>query len=996
MGMAAPEPSSAGKSLAQLNTENKGIPWVGGKTGTVPTTVTGQARTFRDTEFVLKESTGAVVGKRGEKKPGIENREITFSAELTTQYEHFLHDHLTALLKVTNPSVLNNDAHIHELRLREALCTNNLPDKDKITAYLESSDGWAITTQLLEHQTALKLFANGLHAATRPRGERVDEIDENTIRLHMNQGTLNRLIMDRIVPYLNQRINVTAGRPEERGLAGNQYSDFRRWQSLFSSIGMGALEVDMALTAGYALPTALTLGVVAGAVLPGAMAVRNTLNSGVTIDLRQCGAALQVIQNDANEMAYLKQVLNIDASNYELVGPNQIRLRDAHALAPNNIRQIQTEILQGLYAREQFYTSIGVPYEQLDALPEQHLYQYFRGSAEQTGVHWQRRHEEIFQPQTDGIRDTAGNTPDNAAFLTGGATLDFEGNLRRYMQARRQVMVEMMQDHATRVLDRTLSTNARTTIQEKISAREATGTEMTARKKPMEDRKEALNKEKTGLTSEKTILDEYTAAKTTLETEQKKFETEFEDAFLAGRTIVDEYTQVNDLLTNQADAASIPARRNVIKGNLNAALVAASAQAAADLAAAYAGLGVAPPPEAISSTQNDYKQRTRELFQSELEALAQETTELTNQRTRLTQIRDGVRTATRTLNEKNDRTVTSAKENLITTRADYTAITGWGIGAVSLQTMSVDEIMVQVNAANVANNLNGWPEAQNNDSANRIRVINAIAEAKADYEESFDTQKPVRDIEYTALTGWGVTADQLRTMSRQQLFVLINNANAANILNGWPAAENVNPANIVRVNRAVEEARNRMILRHNAVLSARLTDIDAQIKTQDNLIEAINFENEKDILKTIDDLMGRQDKIFEIAFDVVTDRARFTDINSVDVNDATFTAAEKAAVDGEIPPVGYWRIMNALFAYETKADRNTYVGKMLKTLPPKKLASYLNSSLGILAPGDPGFDDISTALTNLENGIATDFTGIEVRGLFRDIINGLRAEVNAI
>lgn len=996
-------------------------PAVGGEGGQVGGVGQGEQQeptspyTFQRTEFVVRESTGRKVGKRGEKGAVTEAREVIFSQDLAEQYENFLYDHLQNLVTITNPQILDNDAHRNELQLREALTTDNKPDKEKIKEYLESPEGWMITTLLFEDLTAKKLFSMGLLAATRPRGERVDQIDENTIRLHLDQGILNRVVMDHIWPYLNERVNVTAGRPEERGLAG-RFSDLRRWQSIVGqmggSLGMGGSAFMGTLLRTGDIPTSLAAGVAAGAVVPGLMALRNTLNQGVTIDLRQYSAALELIQHDPNELAYLNSVLGIDANNFVVTGPNQIELRPGHGLAANTIRETQAEIFQGLYAREQFYTSLGIPHELLDALPEQHLYFYFEGRverAEQTGVRWQKRHGEIFQAQTRGILDTAGRPPSDPNFLTGGATLDFEGNLRRYMQARRQVITEIMNDHAIKVRDGEESENARTRINEKIKARKEGGDELERRKKATSQRKEALEKEKDKLSPDKTVLDEYTTARTSLDTEQRKFETEFEDAFIAGRDVVGELARVNDLLTDQANVVSIPFRRNTLRVNLNAVLIVAFAQADADLLAEY---GANPIPADVRTTiHHAVAQQTRELFQAQLDALTQEESDLKSQRTRLIEIRNSISVANRTLTEKADRIVTSAKENLTTMHADYMALGGWGIGDVMLRTMTVDELMVQINAANAVDAANGWPAGpQNENPANRTRVINAIAEAKAVYEESFDQARNDPDpavgrlINYTAVTGWDlngvglrITEDQLRSMPRSQLMILINQANALNNVNGWPAGpENANPDNIRTLNLAVEEARNRMVLRHNAALTARLADLDTQIQTEQTKIDAINFESEIDVLTTIDDLMDRQGKIFEMAYEVAANRERYTNITPVDPNDPTFSAAEKAVFDGAIPPVGYWRMMNALFDYETRTDRNVYVGKIIKTLPPRALARRINLALGMGA-GHADIEDITTALNQLDILIGNEsFTGIDVRSMFRDIINGLRLQANAL
>ncbi len=965
------------------------------------------ALTFQPTEFLIQESTGQKIGRRGEKKSGMEKREVKIAPELAEQYGNILFEHLQNLLKVTNPQVLDNDSHRHELRLLESLTTDNKPDREKIKEYLETPDGLMISTVLIEDLTSAKIFSMGLHAATQPRGERVEQMPENTIRMQLDQGVLNRVIMDRLVPYLTDNVNATAGRPRGRNI--------ERWRLWLGNTILTAMTgTAVGLTSSivnnlghHNLPSAL-IGLAGAAVVPSIAGIAHLARSGVTIDLRQCSAALESIQHNPDEVAYLNAVLGIDVTNFVVTAPNQIALRPGHALAPNVIRNTQKEIFQGLYAREQFYTSLGIPNEALDALPEQYLYSYEGGRAEQTGTRWQKRLDEIFQPQTAGIRDSAGRAANDPNFLTGGATLDFEGNLRRFTEARRKMMMEMMTKQMIRVNDGEEALDSVTRIKTKITERTEGHLEFTKRKDALSERKKALTKEKTELDSDKTVLDEYITARTTLVTEQRKFETEFEDAFIAGRDINTEMTRINNLLTNHADATSIPARRIAIRNRLNVDLINAYHQADEDLQNEYVGIPI--PADVRASIHSTVAQTTKDLYQAELDALKIEEDELKSQRTLLTGIKNNIKEARKILNEKADRIVTSSRENLITMNIDYITLGGWGINDAALRTMSVDELMVQINAANVAIPANGWPEAQNNHPANRARVINAIAEAKAAYDESFDLARNDPDpavgrlVNYSAVTGWDlnaagvrITDDQLRNMPRDQIMVLVNQANTHNGGNGWPVVNNRDPGNIRTITLAIDEARNRMVLRHNTFLTTRLADLDSQIVTEQKLIDDINFDNEKDILQTTSDAMLRQGKIFEMAYEVASDNERFTDVNPVDPNDPTFSATERAAFDGAVPPVGYWRLMNVLFGYEKRADRSVYVSKMLKVLPPRALARRINTALGVLPPGHANMDNITIALNQLNTDIGNKtFTGIDVLSMFRDIINGMRMQADAI
>lgn len=968
--------------------------------------------TFQPTEFLIQESTGQNVGRRGEKKSGKEKREVKIAPELTEQYGNILFEHLQNLLKVTSPHVLDNANHRHELRLLESLTTDNKPDREKIKEYLETPDGLMISTQLIEDLTSAKIFSMGLHAATQPRGERVEQMPENTIRMQLDQGVLNRVIMDRLVPYLTDNVNATAGRPRGRNI--------ERWQrwlttgiaSAVTGVATGGGAFLANYFANYHLPTAL-IGLGAAAVVPSIAGIAHLARSGVIIDLRQCSAALESIQHNPDEVAYLNAVLGIDVTNFVVTAPNQISLRPGHGLAPNVIRNTQKEIFQGLYAREQFYTSLGIPNEALDALPEQYLYSYEGGRAEQTGTRWQKRLDEIFQPQTVGILDTAGHPANDPNFLTGGATLDFEGNLRRFTEARRKVMMEMMTDQMIKVKDGGEAVDAITRYATKIADRKEGGDEMKKRTKVIEDRRSLIVKERDDLGTAKATIDAFTDARKIFDTAIAEFNREFSAVAMVApvgvsvlTTIEGEITRIqHDLHQNPPVAGSIADARTLAKNEIANGTTRGINNAIAALNAAYTGIPdprIQLDPETRRVLQSSYIDQETDAGKNMLAEVTQRETEAKAQLAKLEELKNKITAAQRTLDEKSDVVLGTAKENLADLQVQYGMLTGWGIGVIELRNLSVEELMTRINAINVVTPANGWPAAQNSDSATRMRVVNAIAEAKAQFEETFDSEKANRDPHYTRITGWPgtlpaappITPDQLRTMSENQLLVLVHNISAANIAQGWVLASD--GAELPNLRLAMEEAKNRMIIRHNAVAAERTKDLEAQIKAEDKRITDINFEGEIDVLQATSDLMLRQGKIFEMSYEMASDNKTYTDTTAVDPNDTTFSATEKAAFDGAVPPVGYWRVMNALFGYETKTDRSVYVSKLLKVLPPKALARRINTALGI-APVDPNIENINAAFTQLNTKINNEtFTGVDVRSMFRDIINGLRMQADAI
>ncbi|MBI3955602.1 30S ribosomal protein S21, partial [Candidatus Gottesmanbacteria bacterium] len=762
------------------------------------------ALTLQLSEFLIQESTGQKIGRRGEKKSGMEKREVKIAPELAEQYGNILFEHLQNLLKVTSPHVLDNANHRHELRLLESLTTDNKPDREKIKEYLETPDGLMISTVLIEDLTSAKIFSMGLHAATQPRGERVEQMPEDTIRMQLDQGVLNRVIMDRLVPYLTDNVNATAGRPRGRNI--------ERWRLWLGNTILTAMTgTAVGLTSSivnnlghHNLPSAL-IGLAGAAVVPSIAGIAHLARSGVTIDLRQCSAALESIQHNPDEVAYLNAVLGIDVTNFVVTAPNQIALRPGHALAPNVIRNTQKEIFQGLYAREQFYTSLGIPNEALDALPEQYLYSYEGGRAEQTGTRWQKRLDEIFQPQTAGIRDSAGRAANGPNFLTGGATLDFEGNLRRFTEARRKMMMEMMTKQMIKVKDGEEATDAIKRYATKKTDREGTGKEMEKRKKVIEDRKKLLVTERDELGTAKAPTEAFTEAKKSLETAIVEFNREFSAIAIAApvgqsilTTIEGEITRIqHDLTQNPPIPGSIAeARMNALntiaEGNLRGITNAANA-----LNALYLTLDPRNQlePETRRSLQNSYIDMETGVGKNMLAEVTQREAEAKAQKAKLEELRNKITLAQKTLTEKSDVVLGTATENIAELEMQYAAVTGWGIAVIDLRNRSIDDLMIRINAAHAANPVFGWPVAQNSDPATRMRVVNAVSEAKAQFEETFDSEKANRDPHYTAITGWPgtlpaappITPDQLRTMSENQLLVLIHNINAANGAQGWIA-----------------------------------------------------------------------------------------------------------------------------------------------------------------------------------------------------------------
>jgi len=966
-------------AAAQINaakTAETGAPATTPKTGEP----TGQSRTFNRNEFIVSESTGREVDRRGNKGKEIGQEKVALSAELSTQYENFLSSHVVNLLKLPNPQILDNPSHSYEKRLIQMLVTDGRPDQEKIKSFLNQPEGWMIATQIIERQTALKMFALGLNASINPDGNRDMDIDHpQTIRYGIDQGALNRFIHDRVVPFLTHRYGEVDGR---RG----PLSRLRRWHLLLgtgaSTIvaggvggGVGAL---LGGTEGALAGELIASSGVAGLEAAG-YGLAHILRNGLTLDLRQCADTLNYFQGQnpqqRAEAAYLKSVLGIDVGDY-VVNGGQVQRRTGARVAVESVnpRQTQEELLQGLFVREEFYRQLGVPREMMDALPEQHLYHQVAltgNQSEQTGARWQKRVLELFNPNGVGI-----------------APNDIPGNLRRYNEARVKVINEMVEEMAIRLIDGKQSTQTISSIDQKISDRGESGAERARRTKSMSENKTRLEREKQGFAGRKANIDSYEQARRETGMAAEEYDRYQREVNGANPDInLERQRLLNELNNSAGNPNSVASRRTALQNNKNASRVAAIAQAVAEIQARLpAGANInSVSQDERKAIERSYVEAAMIQYQAEDQAINDLKSTIEGQLAQVDNIIAKQRQVEAALRQKGDTIIAEATENLATVENNFNALTSLPGGApaltdMELRSLTIDQLLARVNALSGANAGYGWSADQNNNPTNRAILIDAISEAKARYEEQFDTAKPARDADYNAVIALvltpPITADQLRTLPRTRLAALT-------------APLGITPA---QLDNAIAEARNRMILRHNGVINTAVDSYDQMIKSEEAAISAVNFDRETEDLRMIRDVMVRQGKIFEFSFEVAANAGRYTDRTAIDPNDQNYSNSEKTH-NGNPLPVGYWQLMNAVFDYQGRTDRAEYAGKILRILPPDEL----NRRISVLLGRNQPYADLNTALTRLRTRLNNNtLSNVELRGMFRNIINDFRDRAKAI
>jgi hypothetical protein len=963
---------------------------------TQPQKVPEKSPTFSRSKFIQEEGTGVETKNFRKKELGKEQNDVQFSVEMRDYMTKLLVKHVGKLVGftegMTNPQTLK-DFQL-DLDLVKALTKDGQVDSMMVRNFLNTEVGWQTSIQLLEHQTALKIFGSGLSASVNPDSVRQYMIDPHTMYLHEDQGWLRHQLSERFFPWLKEPALKAGGRPAIKLTKGQNLLAHLVGYGTVSGLAGGIAAVGSPGGAAFVAGAEAVAGAVEG--------IAYSLRNGVTIDLKQCVDTFKVLKNGpAKQIAYLKEVMGIDLGDFQVnaagtgveVVPGGPGGRTVESLSA---KIIKNEIYQGLLARVQFYKELGVPQEVLDSLPEEFLYKGLP-SAEQTGSVWERRIQEKFQPNNRPVGESV------------------EDKIRAYTKARQEVMAEIVGDYLRRVMDGGIALNDVTRWDKKIA--DLQNPESTLRKdliEPENKKKEKLVKERTDLeTNDLAPVTAYEQAEKDLKTAHGLFETEFEDAFNANSTPEKELERIIDLLTDESSTdpkygiAHLTSELEKSRDTFREEQL-DKAQARIDTLMGK----VAVKKETAAEIETEYLASIKTRFVARETSIAERKAELETKKTRLKTIIEEIKKNEKILNEKRDPICTKAKENLSEINVHFTTLTSWGIDESELRNLTVDEIMARINAFPSATT-GVWDESHNYDPDKRSMVINAIVEAKSHFEESFDPKKGDRDKFYDELTSataasWGLTPAELRNMSRQRLIQRIHQIWIADNTKGWEntVANNTNPDNLKKLDDAMFEAKNRIVLRHNGVVRTKLADLDTQIKIQTEKINSFNYENNIDVITCIKDAMERMGKIYEGTFEVMTKSQEYFSTDVITADDDNFSSAEKVAIEGSPALKGYWRMIDVIFGYSERNDRAVYAPKIVKALPPSALSHYIRDSLTEAGITPSISIDLVDSLTDLQTAIELKmYNKFDLQTMFRNILNGdgertgnkgLRGKANAL
>lgn len=955
--------------------------------------VVAKTRTFEAREFRSDISQGINVEKGVEtgKKP----ETVTISAETEERYTYFLKDYLTQLSNALerNPTLRKNKAAQLDIALLDALTSDGKPDAVKISAFFDKPQGWILATEAINKFTFQSQCALGFMSEITPQQEE-RKVTAEPITIEMGgRGALNKL-RETIGTNLRKIRSINLLGPDIGGLIG-----------LGAGFGTGSPEgvltgISMGLVTGTAGQIGLT------------RVVESFTKRGTVLAIKPNIGMFEEIKADVDEKAYFQALTGIDLDHLQVNAARTGLEKIPNTVVASNVdpENMSSAIIQGINSRRAFFEALGVSGKKSDSTPEEPLLKAVAEvggiNYEQLGTTWGKEIIDEFKADRGGVRDLWGNAKEKFDPATNSwvANPDFDpfvgldavGNARRFAKARETVMIR----HAVKYLTEQLHRGKRETqlgiLTEKKQTLESEA-EKTRRTKEATERKVKLQAKQAEVNASQDKVKAATEKQAALDTIGQKL---YRDFALTMVTRTDFLTDV------AAEIASSTDERNRLTTEITTAKENRADEIGTLISQYIVSRGILRPPPGNrnQALENDYQTAMVQARSDALEiAKARYDERISDLETRkaecitkLTSLNNSLKeykTAQEAKVMAEKEVLDTAPKDLVETKRAYDSlITPAGgpptITEDDLRKKTADELIAKATRPPYSL-ANRTPEQK---AKLREMLIRAKTEARARevemYEQSPAAQQEIyKEITEAPLLGTPptITEDNLLTMPEAQLMNFLLNPPYS-----WDPAEVAN--NLNALHQAQAEAQKKLLIRYRISLDEQAKDLEAQIKTQDQIIEkAGNVAQIKERLDLTTAVLERQGSIFTQALSIKTEPEKYVDVTQIARSDMTYSKAEKDAR----APKGYYELMNMFFAYQDRADREEYFKRIYQFLPPKRLAELM-SEKGLSDPTVPPL-----ALEDILNSLKTEITRNEISDPelyfgFRDIIEQIGQEATVL
>lgn len=655
---------------------------------------------FNRNFFISKSGTSQETNPTtGRKENRLSNEYVQFSDGLRKQFKDFLNRHVSNLLDIEDQTILAGAEFELDRAIRDKLSTEEKREGEgtvkrrilseaEIENFLDSPEGWAITSKLIEQQAARLQGLLGVVVPHMPPEDRPHFMDR--VLFARPAGRTGRI----------------RDRGETRVFTGHDEKAGHRWWSTKGRPWLSEHSVDLSVSGLSAEGGAVIGGAAAGplGILVGGVVTPATVylidsfrRTGTYFDFQTSASALASLQQNPAEAAYIHAMFHVNLSDFVVnVATNTI------GLAPNpesaaSIEDLGDELLADLFTRQEFYKELGVPVDRIDALPEQFLYMNTPlPSPEQFRDRINRR---VLLAFREGGYDPAANT--------------LEDNLTRFREMRQQILtqefnnlLDLPEDEGTGAL--------LASIDERIRLIDSTEEDGLTQKRKAEHKKvsDALGEDKSRLETEKNAFPLYLEAQEELQ------------------KAIDSLGKVGGVTRVNLDS-EIENRRNAllvgIPGEKYAALAAYDAERARIQDPTFLSTIIAAVPRGqnIGTVLDSLAQGAQSGYEAKINLIDESMKRIEEQIEQLKAIKETIQSKEEAIANDKEGNFSQAREVEAAIQEDYRFITGLGITNDDLLSLTITELLQRVNGGG------GWASADNYRHSNRDRLLHAMVEARA-------------------------------------------------------------------------------------------------------------------------------------------------------------------------------------------------------------------------------------------------------------------------
>lgn len=943
-----------------------------------------------------------------------ENEKTRLSNEIREQYKRFLTHYVRRLQELQDdPTLLEGPEHAHDRLLIDP--KTGLVDKDgnvtneTLEKFLsdDNPQNWNLATLALSHHASKLLYVFGVVAGERPQGNRdiILDIDNQRIRTRIGEGLLHTIFNDTLWPWMQEELNRTGQRLDPNAV----FAQLNRGQALVQLGGWGA---GAAFLGGLAFGPP---GALAGAFAPTAItSIARSFREGVTIDRQQLAAAFEAMGGrtvatragaaTSREIRFMSRMTGIQLDNYEVTAAGTIGVRAGfQERGWDSPTKLIREAFSLLYTRQEFMTTIGIPYDRLDFMPEQFI---FEPALRNPATRAQMLGEQTGFKAYGAVYDRYFNQYDNFAATHRRPPTTAE-SFRLWLEASSAEMSQRMQ----RDIDEAIRKEEREGRIAKIKDYKDNHLAQTAekRKKEITDRKEALTKDLETSTVERASLSAY---RTAIENYRREVR----------ENIIKTTAEVDDLLNQIRDAAGNPIP------NIDTALDALNDVAYSIPPPAAAPGGAGAIPDVRINGRRIRSVETRRAAAGAAGAFAATASdEIKRDLQQIEEIIKKLDTARRVGSASLKYDKDPAKEAEIPRNAaakigelqrEFTTIAGWnGTNGISLSetdlrnpSIPMQELLDRINRINQFDATRGWSREQNNLQEVRKRLIAAMTEARA---RALSPALAAPGVTFDRLIntptagvpGFEMTEHEVLSMTTYQIRRILQNKQTTNParfggLGALPTEQDIE--------LSISIAQDRLSARTQVIdeMERHLTISKALAENAEVGFDLVESKERYEMV------LESPEKTSDIASRIGARPDLFVSTAAVNPADAvtwseaeretyTFTPARGGAPVTTQYSTGYLEAMNLLFDYR-KGDPET-TNRMFRiarqVLPPDRLAIILHERVRpLLVVPRAASNDLDVVFTDLQSLIGSGRIQAGgrngIRRMLEDVIDRVLAETS--